>query len=97
MLHIAINVRACGVSGKTCPELERARLRVEIGRVIKRLWDLVRNVVEASGASADFLDNPLQRMQRDLNTLYCHTVFDLDLASGIYDRLFLGLPANAPI
>ncbi|HAL41331.1 MAG TPA: hypothetical protein DCP57_02720 [Gammaproteobacteria bacterium] len=97
VLHIAKNVRACGVSGRTCPELERARLRVEIGRVIKRLWDLVRNVVEASGASAHFLDNPLQRMQRDLNTLSCHTVFDLDLASEIYGRLLLGLPANAPI
>lgn len=97
MLHIAKNVRAWGVSGETCPELERARLRVEIGHVVKRSRDLVRDVVEACGASAHFLDNPLQRMQRDLNTLSCHTVFDLDLASEIYGRLLLGLPANAPI
>ena len=97
LLHIARDVTAWGVSGETCPELERARLRVEIGHVVKRSRDLVRDVVEACGASAHFLDNPLQSMQRDLNTLSCHTVFDLDLASEIYGRLLLGLPANAPI
>jgi hypothetical protein len=58
---------------------------------------VVRDVVEACGASAHFLDNPLQRLQRDLNTLSCHTVFDMDVSSELYGRLLLGLPANAPV
>ena len=68
-----------------------------LGVIVRRARNLVRDVVEACGASAHFLDNPLQRALRDLNTASCHTVFDLDLSSEIYGRLLVGLPANAPI
>jgi len=44
-----------------------------------------------------FLDNPLQRIHRDIHTLSCHTVFDLELAAEQYGRLLLGLPPNAPV
>lgn len=48
-------------------------------------------------ASAHFLDNPLQRILRDLNTTSCHTVFDLDVSTENCARLLVGLPANAPV
>ena len=53
--------------------------------------------MEASGSHAHFLDHPLQRIQRDVNTLSCHTVFDLDVGGELYGRLLLGLPANSPV
>jgi len=97
-LHcVAREVERWGESGEACPELHRARLRVDIGHLVRRARNLVRDVVEACGASAHFLDNPLQRALRDLNTASCHTVFDLDLSTEIYGRLLVGLPANAPI
>ncbi len=97
LFAIAAEVEEFGRRGEPCGQLDRARLRVEIGQTVRRSRNVVRDVVEACGASAHFLDNPLQRALRDLNTASCHTVFDLDLSSEIYGRLLVGLEANAPI
>ncbi len=97
LFHVAREVEQWGERGEPCPELDRARLRVEIGHLVRRARNVVRDVVEACGASAHFLDNPLQRALRDLNTASCHTVFDLDVSTEIYGRLLVGLPANGPI
>jgi alkylation response protein AidB-like acyl-CoA dehydrogenase len=95
--QVARLVTSWGESGKACPDLERARIRVQIGMIVRQARDIVRDVVEASGAHAHFLDNPLQRIHRDVHTLSCHTVFDLDVSAEIYGRLQLGLTANGPI
>jgi len=97
LFHIAREVEDWGERGEPCPEMDRARLRVDIGHVVRRSRNVVRDVVEACGASAHFLDNPLQRILRDLNTASCHTVFDLDVSTEVYGRLLVGLPPNAPI
>lgn len=97
LFYVTRDVEAWGAKAEPCPELERARLRVEIGHLVRRSRNVVRDVVEACGASAHFLENPLQRTLRDLNTASCHTVFDLDLSTEIYGRLLVGLPPNAPI
>ncbi len=97
LYHVANEVEDWGRRGEPCPELDRARLRVDIGHIVRRARNVVRDAVEACGASSHFLDNPLQRALRDLNTASCHTVFDLDLSTEIYGRLLVGLPANAPI
>lgn len=97
LLSLATEVSAWGESGEPCPEMERAALRVRIGRVVRAARDIVRDVVEASGAHAHFLSSPLQRTLRDVHTLSCHTVFDLDISSENYGRLLLGLPANSPV
>jgi alkylation response protein AidB-like acyl-CoA dehydrogenase len=89
-------VERWGESVDPCPAIERAKLRVQIGTIVREARDIVRDVVEASGAHAHFLDNPLQRIQRDLHTAVCHTVFDLDVSAEQYGRLLLGLEPNAP-
>ena len=76
---------------------ERAELRVRIAMAVREARDIVTGVIEASGAHAHFLDNPLQRIQRDLNTAGGHTVFDLDAGTELYGRLLLGYPPNLPI
>ena len=95
--HVAREVAAWGDTVDPCPDLERARLRVDIGHLVRRARNVVRDVVEACGASAHFLDNPLQRILRDLNTASCHTVFDLDVSTENYGRLLVGLEPNAPV
>ena len=65
--------------------------------MVREAHEIVTEVLEASGAHAQFLDNPLQRIQRDLNTLSGHTIFDLDVGTEVYGRLMLGYPANGPV
>ena len=97
-LHqIANDVTAWGESGELCPDIERAELRVRIGHVVRESRNIVREVVEVSGAHAHNLSNPFGRALRDLETLSCHTVFDLDIATESYGRLLLGLPSNTPL
>jgi hypothetical protein len=38
----------------------------------------LQSIAEASGAHAHFQSHPLQRAVRDVNTMACHVVFDLD-------------------
>ena len=97
LMHVSDEVTDWGVRGEPCPELDRARLRVDLGHIVRRSRNVVRDVVEACGASAHFLDNPLQRILRDLNTGSCHTVFDLDVSTENYGRLLVGLEPNAPV
>lgn len=97
LMHLAREVEDWGERGEPCPELDRARLRVELGHVVRRSRNVVRDVVEACGASAHFLNNPLQRALRDLNTGSCHTVFDLDVSTENYGRMLVGLPPNGPV
>ncbi|MEZ5557838.1 MAG: acyl-CoA dehydrogenase family protein [Pseudomonadales bacterium] len=97
LMQLARETEEWGRCGSVCPEMERARLRVRIGDVVRKSRDVVRDVVEASGAHAHFLDNPLQRMLRDLHTLSCHTVFDLDLSAEQHGRALLELPLTMPV
>ena len=57
---------------------------------------MIRDVVEASGAHAHFLDNPLQRMLRDVHAGSCHTVFDLDISCEQFGLSLLGLEITMP-
>lgn len=95
--QIARDVTVWGESGDVCPDIERAELRVRIGHVVRESRNIVREVVEVSGAHAHHLSNPFGRALRDLETLSCHTVFDLDIATESYGRLLLGLPSNTPL
>lgn len=100
LLRLAGEVSAWGSRAEPSKPIsieERARVRLQVSHAVHQARDLVNTIVEASGASAQFLDSPLQRIQRDLNTLSCHTVFDQDTGGELYGRLLLGLTPNAPI
>jgi len=97
MLSIATQLEAWGTAAQPCPGEERARIRLSCAHVVHLCRDIVRDVMEASGASAHFLSNPLQRIHRDVHTMACHTVFDKDLGSEAYGQLLLGLTPARPI
>jgi alkylation response protein AidB-like acyl-CoA dehydrogenase len=97
LLDLAREVTEWGHRPDDCDDLVRAELKLRIGEAVRQARDVVRDVVEASGAHAHFLANPLQRFHRDLHTLSCHTVFDVELGAENYGRLLLGLPPNAPV
>ena len=97
LLGLGAETCALGTRGGTSQAVERAELRVRVAMLVREARDIVTEVIEASGAHAHFLDNPLQRIQRDINTAAGHTVFDLDAGTELYGRLLLGYPPNLPI
>lgn len=66
--------------------LEHLQMRVAIAHVVHQCRDVVRDVLESSGASAHYLDNELQRLHRDIHMMGAHTVFDLDLVAAELGR-----------
>lgn len=97
LMQLAAEVEQWGKSSDACPEEEKTFLRLRIGDVVRQCREVVTQVVEASGAHAHFLDSPLQRFQRDLNTLSCHTVFDTDISAEQVGRSLLELDLNMPL
>jgi 3-hydroxy-9,10-secoandrosta-1,3,5(10)-triene-9,17-dione monooxygenase len=70
---------------------ERARIRFWAAQAISIARHAVMEIVAGSGARSHFLDDPLQRGMRDLNTISGHVVFDVDRAADIYGRVKLGM------
>jgi 3-hydroxy-9,10-secoandrosta-1,3,5(10)-triene-9,17-dione monooxygenase len=66
--------------------LDHLQMRVAIAHVVHQCRDVVRDVLESSGAGAHYLDNELQRLHRDIHMMGAHTVFDLDLVAAELGR-----------
>jgi len=76
---------------------DRVRYRSEAcyaATLVKRAID---RLCEAAGARAQFQNHPLQRFQRDINTLRGHVVFDLDTTMEMQGRVLIGMPPNQPL
>ena len=74
---------------------ERIRLRAEIAIAVQQCVEAVRTCCEAAGSSIYALDNPLQRLLRDVQVMQSHVVYDLDLATELHGRSLVGLPPNS--
>ncbi len=81
----------------TATMVDRARWATQFAVAVDRCKHVVQTVIEASGAHAHFLDHPLQRALRDLHTISCHVVFDLDGRLEAFGRLMLGLDAGGAL
>ena len=74
---------------------ERIRLRAEIAVAVQQCAEAVRTCCEAVGSSVHALDNPMQRLLRDVQVMQSHVVYDLDLATELHGRAMVGLPPNS--
>ncbi len=73
--------------------IDRAQWAAAIAYTVHEAKEVIRLLVDASGASAHFETEPLQRALRDVTTMCCHVVFDLDDRLEILGKLRLGLEA----
>ncbi|HYD08936.1 MAG TPA: acyl-CoA dehydrogenase family protein [Acidimicrobiales bacterium] len=89
MRAAAAEMNACARGELELPPLEHVRLRTEIALVVRQCRDVVRDVLEASGAKAHFLSNELQRIHRDVHVVAAHTVFDVEGVANEYGRALL--------
>ena len=94
---VADQLDTWGHTEELCPPNERARLRLQVAQAVHLCRDTIQNLMKASGAGAHLRSHPMQRVLRDVNTLSCHTVFDMDIGGENYGRLLLGLEPASPV
>ena len=76
--------------GGTIDRRDRGPLRLAAAHVVRLSRQAVTTASEGSGASVYFTSHPLQRIQRDLETLKGHIVYDWDRVAQLAGKLELG-------
>lgn len=94
--EVAAETEQWGSEDDICGAEDRVKLRVRMAYAVRLCRDVVRDLFEVSGASAQLASQPIQRIHRDVHTIASHTVFDLDYIAEQYGRMALGLePSRA--
>ena len=78
-------------AGDPVPRPVRGEARMAAAHIVHESRAVIGVLLEASGASAHFLDNPLQRIKRDVDVLAGHVVFDYDTSRELAGALILGM------
>lgn len=69
----------------------RADARAAAAHIVHESRSVIADLLEASGASAQFVSNPLQRAKRDVDVICGHVVFDYDVARELSGALEAGV------
>jgi 3-hydroxy-9,10-secoandrosta-1,3,5(10)-triene-9,17-dione monooxygenase len=83
-----IQIRVGG--GQHIGRKARAGVRAAAAHVVHESRSVIADLLEASGASAQFLDHPLQRAKRDVDVIAGHVVFDYDASRELAGALEIG-------
>ncbi|MET0703000.1 MAG: acyl-CoA dehydrogenase family protein [Mycobacterium sp.] len=78
-------------TGDAVPRTVRGDARLAAAHLVHESRAVIASLLEASGASAHFLNSPLQRYQRDVDVLAGHVVFDYDTSRELAGALTLGM------
>ncbi|HET6736443.1 acyl-CoA dehydrogenase [Mycobacterium sp.] len=81
-------------TGDPVPRLVRGEARMAAAHIVHESRAVIGWLLEASGARAHFLDNPLQRIKRDVDVLSGHVVFDYDTSRELAGALTLGMKVS---
>jgi alkylation response protein AidB-like acyl-CoA dehydrogenase len=83
----------CGTGG-TMTVAQRVGIRAKCALVVQECRDVIALIMNAAGGSSYFLSAPLQRIQRDVEVLKSHAMFDWDRTAQLQGRLRLGMRAQ---
>jgi 3-hydroxy-9,10-secoandrosta-1,3,5(10)-triene-9,17-dione monooxygenase len=75
---------------------ERARARLDLGGCVQRAKEAVDILNSASGGSSIYREVPIQRIQRDIETLNLHGIMHPATNLELYGRIVCGLESNTP-
>ncbi|WP_102417226.1 acyl-CoA dehydrogenase family protein [Mycobacterium sp. 4858] len=78
------------VRGERVSRAVRAEARLAAAHTVHESTAVIADLVEASGASAQFLSNPMQRFKRDVDIAAGHVVFDYDVSRELAGALAIG-------
>ena len=73
----------------------RLRLRAQIAYAVSQCLEAVRTCCDSSGSGLYALDNPMQRILRDIEVMASHIVYDMDVSTELHGRSMVGLPPNS--
>ena len=68
----------------------RSGVRAAAAHVVHESRAVIADLLESSGASAQFLDHPMQRAKRDVDVISGHVVFDYDGSRELAGALEIG-------
>ncbi|MGO9152462.1 acyl-CoA dehydrogenase [Mycobacterium sp.] len=86
----AAGIERIVAAGDRVPRAVRADARAAAAHTVHESRTIIADLLEASGASAQFLSNPLQRAKRDVDIAAGHVVFDYDLSRELSGALSIG-------
>ncbi len=69
----------------------RGRARLTAAHIVQESRAVIGELLGASGASAHFLGNPLQRLKRDADVIAGHVIFDYDTSRELAGALTIGM------
>jgi 3-hydroxy-9,10-secoandrosta-1,3,5(10)-triene-9,17-dione monooxygenase len=81
-------------SGAAWSLQERVRARLDLGAVTQRVKEAVDIYNTASGGSSIYRDVPIQRIERDVQTVNLHAIMHPNTNLELYGRLLCGLGPN---
>ena len=84
-------VESIVATGDPVSRAVRGAARLAAAHIVHESRAVIGALLEASGASAHFLDNPLQRIKRDVDVICGHVVFDYDTSRELAAALTLGM------
>ena len=88
----AISILERAAAGACVDEQVRVDSRLAAAATVRAARSVISTVCEGAGASVYFNDSPLQRLQRDVEVLKGHVIFDWDRTAELAGRFALGLP-----
>ena len=86
----AQDIQARVGSGEHIGRKVRSGARAAAAHVVHESRAVIADLLESSGASAQFLDHPLQRAKRDVDVISGHVVFDYDGSRELAGALEIG-------
>jgi len=86
----AAGIERIVAAGDRVPRAVRADARAAAAHTVHESRAIIADLLEASGASAQFLSNPLQRAKRDVDIAAGHVIFDYDLSRELSGALSIG-------
>ena len=86
----ADDIEAIVAAGERVRRAVRAEARLAAAHTVHESRAIIADLLEASGASAQFLSNPLQRAKRDVDIAAGHVVFDYDVSRELVGALAIG-------
>jgi alkylation response protein AidB-like acyl-CoA dehydrogenase len=89
-------VDAKGAAGEEWTMEERARVRLDMGAVCRLAKEAVDIFNTASGGSSVYSTVPIQRIERDIQTVNLHAIMHPNTNLELYGRVLCGLEPNTP-
>lgn len=90
----AEDIDSAAAEGRTMTYLERARVKMDVGKAIMFARDAIDTLISAHGAGSFAEASIMQRLWRDCETASRHAVISPSIAAEVYGKALLGIEGD---